>query len=338
MKGNAATTAVEGAALAPGAADRFLFAARSADGTETVADRVQAAMFEDGLSQDKVAAEAGMSATALSQYLNGKYPGNVANVEAKLGKWLDSRGERQSMQAFVPDAPAFFTSQTARDLMTALLYAQSLGDMALVVGVPGIGKSTTCQEYQRKYSNVWIATMAAHTTGVVPVLKEICDAVGAAAGSGANAMAREISAKIRGRSGLLIVDEAHHLSPQALDAIRALHDATEVAVALVGSVEIVAKLEKMPQLYSRLGVRLYRRKVLKGDVTALLEAWKITGREERRLLTTLANQPGALRSVTKTLRLATALARGSAEDLSLQHIKDAAATLSARITEETDHA
>lgn len=337
MKGNAQQVLSEAAVSPEVGPDRFLFAARHDDG-ESVIDRVQAAMFEDGLSQGAVAREAGMSPTTLSLYLHGKYTGNVQNVEAKLTKWLDSRGERQGISAVVPDEPAFYPTQTARELLTALTYAQALGDMALVIGVPGVGKSTTCREYQRKYSNVWIATAAAHTTGVVPVLREIADSVGTVHGSGASGLAREIATKVTGRNGLLIIDEAHHLSTQALDAIRALHDATGVAVALVGSPELLAKLERMPQLFSRLGVRLFRRKVLKGDVTALLDAWQISGREERRLLTRLADQPGALRSVTKILRLATALAAGSGASLTLQHIKDAAATLSARVTEEADHA
>lgn len=336
MNGNSTQVNSEGLTAAEGAADRFLFAAQGEG--ESIRDRVQAAMFEDGLSQEAVAREADMSPTTLSLYLRDKYTGSIPTVEAKLTKWLDSRGERQGISAVVPDEPAFYASQTARELLTALTYAQALGDMALVIGVPGVGKSTTCREYQRKYSNVWIATMAAHTTGVVPALREIANAVGTSHGTGASGLAREIEKKIRGRNGLLIVDEAHHLSVQALDAIRALHDATGAAVALVGSPELAAKLERMPQLYSRLGVRMYRRKVLKGDVTALLDAWQISGREERRYLTRLADQPGALRSVTKVLRLATALAAGAGQPLALQHIKDAAATLSARITEEADHA
>lgn len=300
--------------------------------------RVLAAIEEQGLTQDQVAREADLSATALSQYLQDKYRGNNGNVEAKLEKWLDTRGERLDVQALVAEAPRFFASRTATEIMAALRYAQSLEDMVAVVGVPGVGKSTACREYQRSYSGVWIATMASHTTGVVPVLKDICDAVGGGKASGANALAREITRKIRGTHGLLIIDEAHHLSTPALDAIRALHDSTEVSIALVGSVELTAKLERMPQLYSRLGMRLTRLRVLKDDITALLEAWEIKGKDERRHLTALAQRPGALRSVTKVLRLASATATTKGEPLGMRHIEDAAFTLSARATEVGDHA
>lgn len=290
-----------------------------------------------GLTRDQVAAEAGMSPATLSMWLNGKYPGNNGNMERKLLKWMDAREERAGVEALIPDPPEFFLSRTASELMNAFRYAQSLTDMVAVMGVPGIGKSVTCAAYQRQYPNVWIPSLASHTTGVVPVLKRICRAVGAAESPGASGLAEAIAQKIEGTRGLLIVDEAHHASVAALDAIRAIHDDTGVAVALVGDLTLGAKLEQMPQLYSRLGARLFRRRVLKADVEALVDAWGITRKAERSFLAEIAERPGALRSVTKVLRLATAVAHGDGEPLSLAHLEDAALTLSARATSETEH-
>lgn len=311
----------------------------AAGGREDLALRLQvlAALEEQGLTQEQAAREAAMSPTTLSLYLQDKYPGNIDNVERKLVKWLETSGERRGVLSLVPEAPTYFASQTATEIITVLRYAQSLEDMVAVVGVPGVGKSSACREYQRQYSNIWIATMASHTTGTVPVLREVCDAVGGGHASGASGLAREINRKIRGTHGLLIIDEAHHLSTQALDALRALHDSTGVAVALVGSIELSAKLERMPQLYSRLGLRLLRLRVLKADITALLDAWGINGKSERRTLTGIAQRPGALRSVTKVLRLASSTARSLGEPLKHQHIEGAALMLSARATEVGDH-
>ena len=301
-----------------------------------VLDRVRSVMAERDISQATVAKEARLSATVLSQLFSGTYPGNVEAQEAKLGTWLRGLAEKRATQQLIPDAPAFFECTTSRELMNGFRYAQSIDDMVSIVGAPGIGKSTTCREYQRTHSNVWLATMAAHTTGVVPVLREVCDAVSGSHANGASALAREICRKIRGTGGLLIIDEAHHISLQALDAIRALHDSTDTAVALVGSIELAGKLERMPQLYSRLGIRLNRPRVLTDDVNALMDAWQIQGRPERRFVTSVAKGPGALRTVTKMLRLATSLARANDESLTLQHIRDAADARSARYDETGD--
>jgi len=297
-------------------------------------ERIGAAMERHGKTQGQVAREAGMSETTLSQWRNGTYRGSAENVEQKLESWLRAAEEARVTQQLVPDAPAFYLSRTADEIMAAFRYAQSIEDMVAVVGAPGIGKTTTCQEYQRQYPNVWLATLASHTTGLVPVLAEIRDAVSGGPANGGPAFAREICRKIRKTGGLLMVDEAHHASIDALDAIRSLHDTTHTAIALLGGVELMAKLEKMPQLYSRLGLRLRRPRVLAADINALLDAWEINAAPERRAVTEVAKGPGGLRTATKVLRLATASARAAGEKLTLHQIQDAAHARGARVAEE----
>lgn len=310
-------------------------AALMTEDSARLANRVRQAMKELRLTQEATAALVGVSGATLSLWLNGRYAGDIAGVEAKVVRWLGSQEERVQVRAVVPEPPAWFGSATGQEIVNAFAYAQALGDMVAVAMVPGIGKSSACRQYQSTRSNVWRAEFAAHTTGVVPVLQVICGAVGGGSASGqpcgrASALAREIESRIVGRAGLLILDEVHHIDLKALDAIRALHDATGVAIALVGGPELLAKLERLPQLWSRLGMRLVRPRVQDGDVSAQLDAWEITGRAERAFLTTLAAQPGALRTVHKTLRLASMMARQADAGLTLQHIQDAAATLSAR--------
>lgn len=314
---------------------RVLPAGSAAAEDGSVKDRVRAVLAgPPACSQRQVADEADISTSALSQYLKDKYPGNVAEVEAKLERWLAGRGQTEGMRAVVPDPPAFYATATAAEVMDAFRYAQSMEDMVCVMGIPGVGKTTACTEYQRTRSNVWVVELAAHTFGVVPVLRLIAEAVGGGNGSGASGLAREIAGKVRGKKGLLIVDEAHHADPKTLDAIRALHDSTHIGVALVGGVELAAKLDRLPQLSSRLGLRLSRKRVVSGDVHALLDAWQISGRDERKFLTAVAGRAGALRSVTKVLRLASLRARTEGAALSLDHLQTAAATLTTRNTVE----
>lgn len=46
---------------------------------------------EIGISQSKLAKEAGINAGALSAYLNGNYQGDIANVEAKLAAYFEKK-------------------------------------------------------------------------------------------------------------------------------------------------------------------------------------------------------------------------------------------------------
>src|ERR1035437_1267786 len=45
-----------------------------------------------------------------------------------------------------------------------------------------------------------------------------------------------------GTGGLLVIDEAQHLSVAALDQIRSIHDATDLGIALVGNQQVYARL------------------------------------------------------------------------------------------------
>jgi DNA transposition AAA+ family ATPase len=300
-----------------------------------IRERVKAELAAvSGLTQTQVAREAGMSKTTLSLYLAEKLTTNPEGTEEKLLRWLAGRGERTAFQAILPTPPSFCETRTVADLFSAFTFAQTLVDLVTALAVPGCGKTTAAREFQARYNNVWIATLAAHTTGVVPVLREVAEAVGAENGSGASGIAKQIVRKIKGTAGLLIVDEAQHASPAALDALRALHDSAEVGVVFLGDLTLEAKLAKMPQLYSRRGVRFSRTRILPEDVGALLDAWGITGAEERALLGRLASKPGGLRSVSKALKLATVTAGDAGEGLTLQYVQDAVTTLEPRLADE----
>ena len=95
-------------------------------------------------------------------------------------------------------------------------------------------------------------------------------------------------------------------------------------MALLGNESVYSRLEgtgrssSLAQLYSRVGMRMTRGKPLPEDVTALITAWGIDDDAAASVLRQIAAKPGALRGLTKTLRLA-ALTGG----LSSTHIRAA---------------
>jgi DNA transposition AAA+ family ATPase len=140
--------------------------------------------------------------------------------------------------------------------------------------------------------------------------------------------------RVRGSGGLLIVDEAQHLSSGALDQLRTIHDLTKIGVAVAGNSEVFARIDGdgrkglFAQFRSRIGMRLTRGKPLAADVEAMLDASGVTGAGERRLLRVVANKPGALRGVSKTLRVAHILAAGEGVPMTEAHLRAAAERLS----------
>lgn len=275
-------------------------------------DQVRAVFDADRrVTQARVAKETGLSATTISQWLGGTYPGDNAAVEAKVSRWVSQYQDARATQTGMPQAPSYVSTPSAERVIAALGYAQMAGDIAVVYGGAGLGKTTAIRRYAGAALNCWVATMTPASASVVTALEEIAEAVGASAASGGAAkLHRGIARKVAGTGGLLVIDEAQHLSVAALDQIRSIHDATGIGIALVGNEAVYARMTGgnraayLDRLYSRIGKRVRLTQSTQGDVEALLRAWSIDEAECRGQLVEIARKPGGLRGLTKVLRLA----------------------------------
>lgn len=280
-------------------------------GDAELRERLRAAMAADRrLSQAAVSREIGISASALNQWLRGIYGGDNEAIEAKLAIWQAAYDERRQAGEAMPQAPEWVDTPTGARIVGALSYAQAAGDIAIVYGGAGLGKTTAIRHYQGVSLNVWHVTMTPATASVVTALEEICAALGLTESGGAAKLQRAIVRRVRGSRGLLVIDEAQHLSTAALDEIRSIHDASEIGIALVGNNEVYARMTGgnraayLDRLYSRIGKRLSLRSSTAEDIQAVIDAWHIDDRPCRKTLLEIARRPGALRTLTKVLRLA----------------------------------
>lgn len=291
-------------------------------------ERVAAVMKAEGMSQSAAAKQIGVSGSTLSQWLADSYPGDVAATEAKIKTWLEACAERSAAASILPAKPRWFASPTAKRIVSTLQYAQMMGDLVVIYGGAGLGKTTTIQHYRASNPSVWIATMAPDTEGVVSCLEEVAEAVGIREpAGGARKVARQIRRRIEGTRGLLVIDEAQHLSLKALEELRTIQDAAGVGMALCGNEVVYNRLTggtrsaAFSQLFSRIGLPLPLGRPTAGDVRAMADAWGIAGAEEMALLEAVASKPGALRMVTKVLALASVVANG--DPVGLHHLQQA---------------
>lgn len=298
---------------------------------KTLKELLQQLIDAGEITQSQVGREAGLSSSAISQWLKDKYGGDNGALEQKLQIWWESREIRTRTSNTLPSAPQYVPTPTSRKILAVFSYAQMAQDLAVVYGGAGTGKTSSAKQYQRSNPSVWLATMKPDTASVVTCLEEVADAVGLRnlPGMGAARMRREIVAKIRHSAGLLIVDEAQHLSVAALEELRSIHDEVEVGLVLQGNELIYSRLTgktraaNFAQLFSRIGKRLRLNRPSNGDVDTLMAAFKLTGRPEHELLSQIASKPGALRGVVKSLRLGAMLAAGGGTAIALSHIREA---------------
>jgi DNA transposition AAA+ family ATPase len=301
-------------------------------GDAELREKVRAAMEVDKkLSQAIASKEIGISATTLSQWLSARYAGDNEGIEAKVRMWIEGLHARRMAAEALPSAPGWVSTPTGERIIQALRYGQVAGDIVLVYGAAGVSKTQSILRYQSSSPNVWVATMKPSTSTVMPCLEEIGDTLGVReSGGGASRLQRMIAKKVANTAGLLVVDEAQHLSVLALDEVRSIHDATGIGIALVGNTSLYTRMtggDKMApmldRLFSRIGKKLQVKKSTDADIVAMIEAWGIADKACQAVLIDIARQPGALRGLTKTLRLASMYSAAEGRGICCEDVKAA---------------
>lgn len=196
-----------------------------------------------------------------------------------MEKWLKSLDARKKERDMTPTVPGFIMTATATRIFAMLDGAKFGPDMAMIAGDAGVGKTVALKAYQRRNNNVWMVTARPAMKSPTAILTRIAKELGVRErGSGLD---EAIIERMADTGGLLIVDEAHHLSIQALEEIRSLHDLAEIGVVIAGNAPLNNKIDGLgrskehAQLFSRIGLRRYIQCPMERDMCAILAEWNI---------------------------------------------------------------
>jgi DNA transposition AAA+ family ATPase len=305
----------------------------TAEDMDEIREAVRQVMTGEGLNQSDVARESGVAYGTFTNWLSDKYAGNNDKIASEIQVWLLSREENKRAALTIPQAPTFVNTPSTAAFIETLRFAQIMPEITVISGAAGIGKTTAAHRYQADNPNVWHATMDPTTAKVNGMLLELCDVMNVLENAPAK-LARAIGRKVSGTGGLIIVDEAQFLDVRSLDQLRSIYDRHGIGIALMGNEDVYSRLtgegkkSTFAQLFSRIGMRITQAKPKARDMCALIEAWGVTDKEEIRLLKSIASKPGALRSMTKVLQLASMLANGEGEPRTAAHIKAAYSRIS----------
>lgn len=261
-------------------------------------------------------------------WLNGAYPGDNEKVAAKVHRFLAARREQSQLAATVPTAPEWQETKTGKRIMGVLDHCQVFGDMGVIGLGPGLGKTHTIAQFKAIRPRVWVATMAPSTRGVNTALVEVLAAMGEDDAKGTpQALSRRVQKKATAGS-LLVIDEAQHLSQQAVDEFRTIHDRTGVGLVFSGDMSVFELFDgtrraAFAQFHSRIGMRLRQALPAPEDAQLLASAHGLTDPASVRLAVEIAKKPGALRGLTKTLLLARRMAAMADAPVSATLIREA---------------
>ncbi|EKC4765209.1 AAA family ATPase [Salmonella enterica] len=213
-------------------------------------------MDTHGYSQGQVARAIGRSVTAMNQYVQGKYNGDIADMEERIGNFI--RRVREKQNALRIDE-RFVSTPTARKGLEVLAYAHQECEICVLYGAAGLGKTMTLKEYARRDDAViFIEADPGYTARTL--LEELCGRLKQNKNGNIHTLIDLCVEKLKGTGRLLIIDEAELLPYRALEVIRRLHDKAGIGVVLAGMPRLIVNLKgkrgEYAQLYSRVALAL----------------------------------------------------------------------------------
>lgn len=282
-------------------------------------DPVLVAEIEEHLKESRVslgafASELAYSKSQLSRYLNGRFEGDVDKLESLARQALDNAKLRASVKQKVPTFPTQATRQIANYCATLIRKPQ----VGLVTGDAGWGKSSGIFEYLKSHpGTLFVVLDRCSGCGVTAIINALCKQIDMRGWKPSKELkGAYVVRKLSESKRLLIIDNAHRLSPRGREWVCDFHDATLSPVLLVGNKHVLPAFEKEDTQSSRIG--LYGEvSLLKGERTkdrevelqkAVEQFLEVVWPEQKSALFDLAMKvargPGHLRSLWHQLSLA----------------------------------
>ncbi|EDQ5929968.1 AAA family ATPase [Salmonella enterica] len=213
-------------------------------------------MDTHGYSQGQVARAIGRSVTAMNLYVQGKYNGDIADMEERIGNFIRRVREKQNAlridERFVPTA-------TASSGLEVLSYAHQECEICVLYGAAGLGKTMIIKEYARRDDTVILIEADPGYTART-LLEELCGRLRLSKNGNIHTLIDLCVEKLKGSGRLLVIDEAELLPYRALEVVRRLHDKAGIGVVMAGMPRLIVNLKgkrgEFAQLYSRVALAL----------------------------------------------------------------------------------
>jgi len=257
-----------------------------------------------GLTNHVLAQRFGESPTFISKYLHDKLDHDPKDFVAR------ARNILSALRARLEDATNLFETSVSKNISGRIEMARRTQDVLLIVGPSGEGKTCGAKLFVAHNPGTIYFELASHQrTGnqIMGVLFAKLERRNDWKGN--TARADFITAQLRGSSRVIICDEAHLLEQSGRQALFNLNRDTGCAVALVGNPEILDKIRRNEQHFSRVGVKgepsLTAKEIpaVAAKVAAQFSSAEFA-EEVADLCSHVASRPGRLRAVRKNIILA----------------------------------
>lgn len=208
---------------------------------------------ECGGSQNKAAQALGWSSAYISQYLNNKFKGNLADFESSLEERFRNREAAENLKSAAVSGEYKPTS-ISQGVYETIRLCHLKGGLAIECGDAGIGKTMACKKYAEDYpSSAVYVTVNPCLVTLNAFLKLLCKALKVAASGRKDEMWFRLSDTFSGERKVLIIDEAQHLPIKTIEAIRAFFDNNPLlGICLVGNIETVTNTGRSKEAFAQI--------------------------------------------------------------------------------------
>lgn len=211
-------------------------------------------MQEKQYTQTQVARAIGRSPSVVSQFLQGTYNGSAEDITERVRGFIERERARTGVR---PQARFVMTSIAARGLEVAA-YAHQEGEICVIYGAAGMGKTMLLREYARRnLDSLTIEADPGYTAKIM--LEDLCRQLKIKGGRASiHDMTLACIRELGGSGRVILVDEAELLPYRALETLRRLHDKSGVGLVLAGLPRLLVNLKgrgnEFAQLYSRVAL------------------------------------------------------------------------------------
>ena len=267
-----------------------------------------------GKTQAATARELGASEALLSQFLSCTYKGNINDVTEKVKQYIEDKTQKSKPSCL----PKFTETSTTKGIWYALKFAHVHGDIALIYGEAGQGKSETLREYTRKNDKVIYIEADTTISNAKSILEELWEAIGNKNKEPERYLKKGIIEALKDSRTLIIIDDAQYLTLKAMEIMRVIHENAKIGIVFSGNQHVYDKMlgqeaTQYAQLYSRIGIKKYVPAMISiEDVREILKDYEIS-KDCLAFLHKLANSRGGLRYMLKIYMMAEMAARTKGE-------------------------
>lgn len=297
---------------------------------DAIVEAFRGYLKEFGVSQADFAHQTGASQTNVSVLLNDykKLPPKTRDeLLREVNNWMEENFRERLAKR--PDN--FVLTAAAKLMMSAARNTKIARVIGVVTGPAGLGKSLSLDAIAAQLPGTMVVTIDYDSKSASGLLNKIYNASRLRRQKRARVQLADVVDRLGGSGRLLAVDQAHDASDNAIKLLMQLHDAADLPVLLVGTVDVHKRLTddndpQFGQFSSRIGLRcdllaeLFNRGrggrslqwILVDEVRRIFEREKVKFHPDAAsMLCRIANfEVGHLRRVRNLVRIAEALAKG----------------------------